>query len=717
MQFILYNIVLLACVSLAYLQPFPVRDSVSNKAALQQLFGQIDQDGDGQIDLHNAFSFFGSSELGKSQEFDSIEERTAAYQQMIASLDGADVGETISEQELEVHLSGQFRSYTVVDWIKYGLGHEQYVSTFEKNAISPLDFPALLRDDGLLLQQELGINSQLHRTQIVRAMQRQILGLGEVPSPPTSLSCLCKKGVQLDVGQYQKYVREDQIVLIWNEPHSLGYPIMHAYMVEYQCQAGPPAWQELDLRIGQQTFVYADVALRDSCKFRVYAWNSYGRSNASEIIECQFGDECVKPIKPERNTVQRKSQDNTTFSLVTYWFDYWGSSLLLVLPILMRMTNINLLIMRILVQIGNVCLRIVKVPHQLFNRLKTYTNLRKQQQQKQKQQTQSQLQWKQQVLSNSSNSSFISEYHIDADRFNHVRSQSVPANLDNLENETEPFEQRRSTSDRYLCNQRQICNKYVRYMYGGGNLSSGSSCSDFQVNGPQYRDQDLRWQENGPYYRDHSTGGSQSSSRQGYSSRPKKDRNYCQHGGCNVCWKRWYIRADHLTALATSHYCGICQNHYCKKHTRVSPHGNGGRCGQDSACICVNCFNEFPPEAQLELDARNKLNIRKSSHGSTKSEEGSDNNDQNIYGSNSDISRYVSARSLSSDQAGNFYLQQQQYQEYQMPRRSHDKHAQQNWDKLSRKIMSIVKWRRAAAQRRMSTVIETENLDSNIAQQ
>lgn len=47
------------------------------------------------------------------------------------------------------------------------------------------DFPLLVNDDGVILEEELKISSRLHRNQIIRGLKRLILGLGQIPSPPS----------------------------------------------------------------------------------------------------------------------------------------------------------------------------------------------------------------------------------------------------------------------------------------------------------------------------------------------------------------------------------------------------------------------------------------------------------------------------------------------------------------------------------------------------
>jgi hypothetical protein len=71
---------------------------------------------------------------------------------------------------------------TVENWVQYGLGLPQYRDAFFNNAVTVLDFPLLLEQEALL-EQELGVRSRLHRSQILRAMRNLILNVGDPPRP------------------------------------------------------------------------------------------------------------------------------------------------------------------------------------------------------------------------------------------------------------------------------------------------------------------------------------------------------------------------------------------------------------------------------------------------------------------------------------------------------------------------------------------------------
>jgi hypothetical protein len=74
----------------------------------------------------------------------------------------------------------------------------------------------------------------------------------------------------------------------------------------------------------------------------------------------------------------------------------------------------------------------------------------------------------------------------------------------------------------------------------------------------------------------------------------------CHDPGCRVSLK---------SRRTPRHFCGLCQAWFCAKHTRVSPHGNRGRCKPESRCICADCYEFLSKEQQRELDEDNAYSI------------------------------------------------------------------------------------------------------------
>ena len=69
------------------------------QGSLGQLFSQIDTDGDGQIEASEAARYIGDSTVGPQD-----------LQCMQANVDGADQGDTISENELQSHLQSLMKA-------------------------------------------------------------------------------------------------------------------------------------------------------------------------------------------------------------------------------------------------------------------------------------------------------------------------------------------------------------------------------------------------------------------------------------------------------------------------------------------------------------------------------------------------------------------------------------------------------------------------------
>ena len=109
---------------------------------------------------------------------------------MTELIDGHDSGSDISEEELLRHLtrsSNQLLTPRRVElWVRHGLGFPQYAEAFGENAITALDFPELIANDGAVLREDLGVKSTFHLGKITRALKRQILGLGSPPPNPST---------------------------------------------------------------------------------------------------------------------------------------------------------------------------------------------------------------------------------------------------------------------------------------------------------------------------------------------------------------------------------------------------------------------------------------------------------------------------------------------------------------------------------------------------
>ena len=135
-------------------------------------------------------------------DLDSLQEIRDAVAGVTQRMDSHDVGSTISVEELQRHLAKSDKLLTthrVERWVRYGLEFPQYAEAFAANAITALDFPALVADHGAALREDLRVTSGLHHGKLVRALKRQILGLGSVPSEPLGVRAGAINGTAIAV--------------------------------------------------------------------------------------------------------------------------------------------------------------------------------------------------------------------------------------------------------------------------------------------------------------------------------------------------------------------------------------------------------------------------------------------------------------------------------------------------------------------------------------
>jgi len=125
------------------------------KSEVQTFFYTLDRNHDGQLEQSEVERYVGASVGGT--DFQTQQQLDKAAHEVIGRLDGGDVGTTISEAELERHLHTILQGTKVSDWVIHGLGLPMYAAAFEQHSICALDFPLLVNDGGLLLEQELGL--------------------------------------------------------------------------------------------------------------------------------------------------------------------------------------------------------------------------------------------------------------------------------------------------------------------------------------------------------------------------------------------------------------------------------------------------------------------------------------------------------------------------------------------------------------------------------
>ena len=210
------------------------------------------------------------------KDFDTEGEIRAAVVGVTELIDGHDSGSDISEEELLRHLtrsSNQLLTPRRVElWVRHGLGFPQYAEAFGENAITALDFPELIANDGAVLREDLGVKSTFHLGKITRALKRQILGLGSPPSEPLDVRAVV--------------INHTAVAVQWRPPAESGVPPVHAYIVQTRTD-DVPKWEtagRADAEDGTHVVALAPDAshrTHTAHQFRVAAWGAHGSSEYS----------------------------------------------------------------------------------------------------------------------------------------------------------------------------------------------------------------------------------------------------------------------------------------------------------------------------------------------------------------------------------------------------------------------------------------------------
>ena len=148
----------------------------------------------------------------------------------------------------------------------------QYAEAFGENAITALDFPELIANDGAVLREDLGVKSTFHLGKIVRSLERQILGLGSPPSEPLDVRAVV--------------INHTALAVQWRAPAESGVPPVHAYIVQTRTD-DVPKWETVgraDAEDGTHVVALApgrSHRTHTAHQFRVVAWGAHGSSEYS----------------------------------------------------------------------------------------------------------------------------------------------------------------------------------------------------------------------------------------------------------------------------------------------------------------------------------------------------------------------------------------------------------------------------------------------------
>ena len=272
-------LVIAACVALV------IRGHVAGRErriAFDGFFKRVDGDGDGELSVRELSKFFRTSVGG--EELDQSHEVLAAARGTLSRMDFGG-GKTVSLAELGAHANARLLSAQEVgEWIEHGVRLPEYGALFIERGITMLDFPSMVANEGEALSASVGVTKSTHREALTRAMKKQLLGFGQSPSAPRSVSAYYLNSVDnLSVG------------VSWKEPKYKGQPILHEYVVQSGVGVGGRVfkWKDVEV-VDANTLAVVIKVFRQSpgmsYKFRVIAWGEYGCSDSSAESKWLNGD-------------------------------------------------------------------------------------------------------------------------------------------------------------------------------------------------------------------------------------------------------------------------------------------------------------------------------------------------------------------------------------------------------------------------------------------
>jgi len=631
-----------------------IQTSDKQRFSIRAFFRRLDVDGDGQIETDELSAYVGSSVGGN--DFDEASEIAAAAASTTALIDGGDQGSTISEEELMTHITRATNQLLtpnrVARWVRFGLSLPQYADAFSDNAVTALDFPVLVADHGAVLRDELGVKSGLHHGKILRALKRQILGLGAPPGAPTNVRAVA--------------VNATAVAVQWRAPAALGTPPVHAYVL--QRRAGDdPKWQVdavLDAEelahvsrvaeTAEESASLEDESLAGSRRnnknvrkvrnpdgqparlrqYRVVAWGAHGCSGYSDLSEVvdvnAAGAESRRSLGDFPDARRRRAFFNFFKSGIDGIEEDLSSTSASVPATLWRAAASSLLVAGVTARfvfgaasflglpgaLGGVALR--KAAAALgrgggfFRRDGAATATAR--------------------AGPTRGSPAVSgtpaaggarrgaRRVLSGETTPEQASGSTPGALpgSGVSPPAYAAEEARSRSRRSAMFEDAMAAAVAAGVAGGAASgpappASGARADAADADASSEESAD-RGEPLGAAFAAHSRNvsgdGSDEPPRLADATAPfssaAKKKGRCCVTGCTKRWDKW-MSTSGFRMKPAKHYCGLCQRAYCVAHTATSPHGAKGRCDPESKCVCVVCYQSLDEHARMALEATNKL--------------------------------------------------------------------------------------------------------------
>ena len=609
-----------------------IQTSDKQRFSIRAFFRRLDVDGDGQIETDELSAYVGTSVGGN--DFDEASEIAAAAASTTALIDGGDQGSTISEEELMTHITRATNQLLtpnrVARWVQFGLSLPQYSDVFSDNAVTALDFPLLVADHGAVLRDELGITSGLHHGKILRALKRQLLGLGRVPGAPTRVRAVA--------------VNATAVAVRWRAPEELGTPPVHAYVL--QRRAGDDLKWQVDAVLDAEELAHVSRideaaedggddndsvgAVRDPAgqparlrQYRVVAWGAHGcsgYSDPSEVVDVDaFGarrsgsdasETAIQRIR--RLVINTIEEDETRPSIfATVWRA--AASSLLVFGITVRFVFGAASFLGVSGTLGGAAL--CKAAAKLGAR----GALRQDGPSAESDAAAGpNLPWDARggtpvvpgtptasgaanggfgrrgnealmpgALPGSSGSplAYATEEARSRNRRSAMFEDAMAAAIAAGVAEGATARVCPESDGRVDANDADASSEDS--LDGGGDIAAGFAAYSQNDSG------------------DGSDGGRPAEKLAPFTSVAKKKGRCCVEG-CTKRWDKW-MSTSGFRMKPAKHYCGLCQRAYCVAHTATSSHGTKGRCDPESKCVCVVCYQSLDEHAREYLEATNEL--------------------------------------------------------------------------------------------------------------
>jgi hypothetical protein len=619
-----------------------IQTSDKQRFSIRAFFRRLDADGDGQIETDELSAYVGNSVGGL--DFDEASEIAAAAASTTALIDGGDQGSTISEEELMTHITRANNQLLtpnrVARWVRFGLSLPQHADAFSDNAVTALDFPLLVADHGAVLRDELGVKSGLHHGKILRALKRQLLGLGKPPGSPTRVRAVA--------------LNATAVAVQWRAPEELGTPPVHAYVL--QRRAGDdPKWQ-VDAVLDAEELAHVSRIHENENKedgggvvnpdgqparlrqYRVVAWGAHGSSGYSDLSEVVDVNAAGADGRRSLGDFPETRRRRLPFSFFTFFKSgvdaveedlssksasedpsstLWraAASSLLVAGVTARFVFGAASFLGLPGALGGVALR--KAAAALgrgggFSRRDGAGPAAR--------------------AGPTRGSPAVPGTPAAGGARQGARrvpsgettpeqaSGSTPGALPGSGASPPAYaaEEARSRSRRSAMFEDAMAAAVAAGVAGGAASAPAPPASGARVDAA---DADASSEESadrgeplGAAFAAHSRNvsgdGSDEPPRLADATAPfssaAKKKGRCCVAGCTKRWDKW-MSTSGFRMKPAKHYCGLCQRAYCVAHTATSPHGAKGRCDPESKCVCVVCYQSLDEHARDELEATNKL--------------------------------------------------------------------------------------------------------------